>query len=442
MRRLAPLLAAVLASGCTVAGAARPEPTPPAARAPAAPRWDDLPAVEPPPEPRFGPPRRFREVRGLWVVRTTLKTPESIRTMVRAAADAGFNTLVVQVRGRADAFYASRWEPRGEQLVETPADFDPLALVLEEAHARGLAVHAWVNTNLVWSGEALPADPDHVVHAHPEWLAVPRALATPLFDVSPRDPGYVEALRRYASDNTASVEGVYTSPAHPAVRMRVLDVWVDLAERYPLDGIHFDYVRYPNLTFDYSRGALERFRSWVAPRLPAERLAALEAAYARDPLAFTDSLPAAWDEFRAAQITAIVESVYYAVKARRPDLLVSAAVFPDIEDARGNRFQEWPRWLEAGILDVAVPMAYTPDAAAFETWIADALGVATDPGRIWAGVGIFVNTFEGPVTQIDRARALGSGGVVLFSYDWARDEGGAIGPTPFLRAVGEQTFGR
>ena len=77
--------------------------------------------------------------------------------MVRDADDAGFNTLLVQVRGRGDAFYDSRWEPRAEALGSAPAGFDPLALVISEAHARGMAVHAWVNTRLVWGPRGLPA---------------------------------------------------------------------------------------------------------------------------------------------------------------------------------------------------------------------------------------------------------------------------------------------
>src|SRR5712692_1383076 len=67
------------------------------------------------------------EVRALWVVRTTLTSPEKIRKMVETAAAAGFNTLVVQVRGRGDAYYRSRWEPRAVELKDQPPDFDPLA---------------------------------------------------------------------------------------------------------------------------------------------------------------------------------------------------------------------------------------------------------------------------------------------------------------------------
>ena len=90
-----------------------------------------------------------REVRGLWVVRTSLTSPASVSAMVAAARHAGVNRSFVQVRGRGDAYFASRLEPRPAALASQAASFDPLASVLREGHAAGLAVHAWVNVNLV-----------------------------------------------------------------------------------------------------------------------------------------------------------------------------------------------------------------------------------------------------------------------------------------------------
>ncbi|NJD17847.1 MAG: hypothetical protein FIA95_00965, partial [Gemmatimonadetes bacterium] len=340
-----------------------------------------------------GPTRRIREVRGLWVVRGTLTAPERIRRMVSDAHEAGFNTLIVQVRGRGDAYYASRWEPRAEP-VEDPA-LDPLEFTLREAHARGLAVHAWVNTHLVWSGQRLPMSPGHLVNEHPEWLGVPRSLAPVLWRMDPADPRYVNALRRYAADNPETVEGIYTSPSHPEVQERIYDVWMDLAERYELDGIHFDYVRFPSGEFDYSRGALDRFRSWVVPRLSPERLRELDDAYRRDPFAFTDALPGPWGEFRRAQITRLVERIYTGVKARRPDVVVSAAVFADVQDAYSARFQDWRQWLAQGILDVVVPMAYTPQNGIFAAQVREAAVSAGHQERVWAGIGAYQNGFSG-----------------------------------------------
>ena len=116
------------------------------------------------------------EVRALWVVRNTLDHPDSIRAMVARAHESGFNTLIVQVRGRGDAFYNSRWEPRATSIVKDPK-FDPLALTIEEAHRQGIAVHAWLNTNFLANMDNPLTDPRHMYQLRPDLIAVPYKLA-------------------------------------------------------------------------------------------------------------------------------------------------------------------------------------------------------------------------------------------------------------------------
>jgi len=361
--------------------------------------------------------------------------------MVERASRAGFNTLLVQVRGRGDAYYESRWEPSPASVLDQDLSFDPLALVIREAHLRGIGVHAWVNAHLVGGVGSLPTDPMHLVSARPDLLAVPRELARDLYDLDPQVPRFSEALLEYARQNPDRIEGVYTSPAHPEVKEHLYSVWMDLVESYELDGLHFDYIRYPNDDFDYSRGALERFRNWVIPRVSPTRLGELEAAANSDPLTYADSLPGPWEEFRRAQITELVERIYYGVKKRRPDLTVSAAVFPNFDDAFRFRFQDWKGWLEAGILDAVAPMAYTPENDTFEAQIQEAIEAA-GRDRVWAGVGVYQNTFRGTIDKIRLALSLGTRGVVLFSYDWAVGEGEKLGYPGFLQRVAEEGFRR
>jgi len=431
------------AAGCSVvaspgggpaAGAARPagRPAPgvdPGQRARARPGEPGLPSA------LF----RFREVRGLWVVRSTMTSAARVRAMVEAADAAGFNTIIVQVRGRGDAFYESRWEPRAETMESTPG-FDPLALAIVEARGRGMAVHAWVNTHLVWGAGDLPESPAHLVNDHPDWLAVPQALGRELYGVDPFEPRFVDALRRYARDNVGTVEGLYSSPSHPQVKERVYDVWMDLAERYELDGIHFDYIRFPSGAYDYSLGALERFRLWVRPRLSPGRWQALDDAYTQDPYAFVEALAGPWGEYRRAQITELVDRTYHGIKTRRPDMVVSAAVFANAQDAYDSRFQDWRGWLERGILDVAVPMAYTPDSNRFRAQVQEATVSAGRQERVWAGIGAYLNTVDGTLDKIDIARQEGAGGVILFSYDWAVTEGTPAGTLSYLERVGRSAF--
>src|SRR5262245_2977599 len=147
-------------------------------------------------------PQVPQEMRGLWVVRTALTSPESADQVVDQAADAGFNALFVQVRGRGDAFYASSLVPRSVLLERQPAAFDPLARLLERARSRGLEVHAWINV-LLAGGFVGPAPRGHVVAQHPDWVMVPRAAA-----VAALKPGApLLALVRGAARGDADVEG-------------------------------------------------------------------------------------------------------------------------------------------------------------------------------------------------------------------------------------------
>ena len=190
------------------------------------------------------------ETRAFWVLRTSLGSPESISALVRTARENGFNTLLVQVRGRGDAYFTSSLEPRAADLQRRPASFDPLASVLAEGHAAGLRVHAWVNVNFVSSAAELPIAPTHVVHRHPEWLMVPRDLVQELSKVPEISPAYVGKLARWTRAQPAGLEGLYTSPLLPAAADHVNAVIRDLATRYAIDGIHLDYARYPNDRFD------------------------------------------------------------------------------------------------------------------------------------------------------------------------------------------------
>src|SRR5437764_5566250 len=150
------------------------------------------------------------EVRALWVLRSSITSPASISALVRTAHDQGFNTLLVQVRGRADAYYASNLEPRASELSRQLAAFDPLKQLLSDAHQAGIRVHAWVSMNLVSSAVELPSAPDHLIYRHPEWLMVPRAIAQEVAKLDPKNPGYVGKIARWTRGDLESVEGLYS----------------------------------------------------------------------------------------------------------------------------------------------------------------------------------------------------------------------------------------
>jgi uncharacterized lipoprotein YddW (UPF0748 family) len=140
------------------------------------------------------------------------------RTLLDDVQRHGLNTVIVQVRPTADALWPSPYEPWSHWLTGVQGKdpgFDPLAFLVEEAHARGLKFHAWFNPFRV-SKQADPAQlvPEHPARQHPDWVFA------------------------YGGQ-------LYYDPGEPAVRELVIDVVLDVAERYPIDGVHFDDYFYP-----------------------------------------------------------------------------------------------------------------------------------------------------------------------------------------------------
>jgi uncharacterized lipoprotein YddW (UPF0748 family) len=143
---------------------------------------------------------------------------QEYRTLLDDVQRHGLNTVIVQVRPTADALWPSQYEPWSHWLTGVQGKdpgYDPLAFLVEEAHARGLKFHAWFNPFRV-SKQADPAQlvPEHPARQHPDWVFA------------------------YGGQ-------LYYDPGEPAVRELVTDVVLDVAERYPIDGVHFDDYFYP-----------------------------------------------------------------------------------------------------------------------------------------------------------------------------------------------------
>jgi len=365
------------------------------------------------------------ELRGLWVVRTALVSPESVDRVVDDAAAAGLNALFVQVRGRGDAFYASRLVPRSVLLERQPRGFDPLARLMARARARGLQVHAWVNVLLVAHfGQPIPRG--HVLERHPDWIMVPRSEASQSFEASPR-----QRLRMVAraGRRTADVEGYYLSPSVPEAVDHLEAVVRELVRSYPVDGLHFDFIRYPGPSWDHSRAALVGFRQVHGTQ-------ALLGGPALD--------PAGWDDYRRRSVTALASRLADAARVERPGLVMSAAVAPDEAQAVHHKYQNWPYWLSSGILSALCPMVYTPDNRVFLSQVEVALERAGKQ-PVWAGIGAYRLDLQGIVEKVELARRAGAGGVVLFSHeslssaDWRRLRHEAFG-TP-VRSAGSGAGG-
>jgi uncharacterized lipoprotein YddW (UPF0748 family) len=368
------------------------------------------PAPTPAPTPERG------ETRGLWVVRTTMETPESVRALVQRARENGFTDLMVQVRGRGDAYYDSSLEPRAEALSRQPAGFDPLALAISEAHQYGIKVHAWINIFLVADLDALPISRDHAIYKHPDWVMVPRGLGAELYNYRPNSGPFLDRIIEFSRLRRRELEGLFISPANPAVKDNIFNIWMDIATRYDVDGMHFDYVRYPNTQYDYSRVSIDRFRREMDQKLGPKARLVLAEGFRQDPLFYMKRFPDAYAEFQRDQVTELVDRIYKGVKSVKPNAIISAAVFANGEDAVRSRFQDWKKWLRMGDLDVLCPMAYTSSTELFRKQILNAVNLASGK-RVWGGIGAHKQTVDGSLEKIRVARDLGVQGFLLFSYD-------------------------
>jgi uncharacterized lipoprotein YddW (UPF0748 family) len=338
------------------------------------------------------------ELRGLWVVRTALVSPQAVDRAVDDAAEAGFNALFVQVRGRGDAFYRSALASRSPLLERQPRDFDPLARLLARARARGIQVHGWVNILLAAHfGQPLPRG--HVLEKHPDWAMVPKSAATAALVAS--DSRRLRLILD-AGRSEGDVEGYYLSPAVPRVGDHLEGVVRELVRAYPLDGLHLDFVRYPGPTYDYSRAALEGFRRSTG---------------GTDLLGGPARNPSGWDDYRRQVLTALVTRLSDGARAERPGVVVSAAVAPDEAQAVNNKFQDWPRWLSSGVITALCPMTYTPDNELFRQQLESARERASGAQPVWAGIGAYRLDVAGIVEKVILARQSGARGVVLFSHE-------------------------
>jgi uncharacterized lipoprotein YddW (UPF0748 family) len=354
------------------------------------------------PIPQFSEIKRG-EVRAMWVVRDSMVSPQKIRNAVALAKKHHFNTLFVQVRGRGDAFYNSQFDPRSEELSDQSSDFDPLEVAVNEGHKAGLEVHAWMNTFLVWHKSRLPYSSRHVVNQHRDWLVQDRngnATLTPKTDC----------------------EGAFLDPALPSVREYTKNVFLDVATRYNVDGIHFDYVRFPSERYSFSRADLLAFRAWMIPQVSQNDLDFADTKSRSNRLAWYYLYPHEWKTWRQSVVTDTVQQIAEEAHQTKPQLIVSAAVFPNYSVASQDKGQAWHDWLKAGVIDAACPMSYNRSSELVGKQIRDA--IAFSSGRpIIGGVGAYQMPANSAIAKGKLYRSLGAGGINFFSYDGMTHEG-------------------
>lgn len=275
------------------------------------------------------------EFRGGWVVSWEgMISPQKIDEVVQGAVAANLNVLVAQVRSSGDAFYNSNIVPRSELLQAQPSDFDPLGYLLEQARPLGIQIQAWLNMGLLWRSETPPADARHIFNAHRDWLLIDEA-------------GKLNPAENVSTGRILSEGPYWLDFGVPEVQRHLAEVALEIVEKYDVDGIHYDYIRYParmgldNIGVGYAPLAVARFREETG----------------KEPLNHT----LAFDSWRTAQVTNTVALIYQKVKAKKPELEISAAVLAPWDLGLGRTFQDPRQWLQMGIIDLVLPMSYSTD---------------------------------------------------------------------------------
>jgi len=315
-----------------------------------------------------------RELRAVWV--TTLSGLDWPRTKATSATTraqqqrelcqlldqlqaAGINTVLLQTRVRGSVIYPSTIEPWDVALTgsfDLDPGYDPLRFAIEETHRRGMELHAWVVT--------IPAFKQAVAKQMGNRSLVKK---------------HPELLRKHA-------DMYYLDPGLPATADYLLHICHEIVSRYDIDGLHFDYIRYPENAASFNDAAT--FKRYAAKGVSK----------------------AFW---RRENITRIVRRIYEDIKAVKPWVRVSSSPVGKYADltrfssrgwnARDAVHQDAEGWLRAGIHDILFPMMYF-DGVHFYPFAADWQEQAA--GRFVApGLGIYFmhpNEKNWPLSVIER----------------------------------------
>lgn len=217
------------------------------------------------------------------------------------------NAVFVQVKGMGDAFYNSPYEPWSAAITGIRASdpgYDVLQFMIDEAHARGMEFHAWMNPyRIATRASTNTSYPALHPSVKPEWVVSH------------------EKIQIY-------------NPAVPEVRQRLADIVKDVITKYNVDGIHFDDYFYPDPS---SAGQM------VSDNADYQRYGA---AYATK------------EDFRRGNVDQAIKGVHDVIVATKPEVVFSIAPAPDPDYNYKTLFADVKKWCEQGWLDVVIPQLY------------------------------------------------------------------------------------
>lgn len=326
------------------------------------------------------------EGRALWVTRWDYSSAADVKRIMENAKWANFNIVMFQVRGEATVFYPSQYEPWAWELTgKNPSStgqnpgWDPMATAVAYGHAAGLEVHAYMNVLPAWKQTTSPpASANHLFTAHKDWLMYDRQ-------------GFPMPV----------TEDIYSfvNPAHPEAKKHLINLFSEVTRKYNIDGVHFDYARYPieykEADLSYDNVSLSLFKNGGHS----------------DPQAAPD----AWRKFKTDQLSDLIKRLYVTIKSQKPNVMVSAACIANRPEALEKQCQDALAWMNEGYMDCLIPMNYT---AKSDLFIERAGYFVKERKRGLLYMGIQANRGDEALkSQINILRQAKMHGVGVFAYE-------------------------
>ena len=291
---------------------------------------------------------------------------------IRHLKEMGFNAIVPNMWWAGLADYQSDFLPVRDRVKQ---EGDQIAACLAACRKYGVELHPWkVNWNL---GNA----PDDFVQKL-------------------REQGRLQA-------SPSGEEIRWLCPSHPDNYQLEYDSMMEVVRKYDVDGVHFDYIRYPGSEGCYCNGCRARFEQRLGRKVE----------HWPDDVVKGD-LREEYLQFRRDNITRLVANVSRDAHKLKPNIKISAAVFGDWPSSRVSIGQDTKLWIEQGYLDFVCPMNYIPNNDEFRSTIR-AQVPATD-GRIplYCGIGSWLLKDGAQlIDQVNIARQEGADGFICFHYD-------------------------
>ncbi len=347
--------------------------------------------------------------RGVWVSvftnKKVLYSKAAVDELLNVCAQARINQIYIQLYQSGKAFYNSKISDRAKYS-DMLRSFggDPIDYLLQEAAKRNIQVFAWINMLSLGSNSSA----DIIKKLGPGVLTRDQ-YGRPS---GRKDPN--ETDKYYLRE-----EHLFLEPGDQRVAKYLSAITEEIVTRYPnLSGVHLDYVRYP-MTVPFVPGS--RFGKFgLQYGYGKENSANFKASTGLDPLTGLgkEEYFSLWDDWRRQQITVMVKNISKRVKERFANMLVSSAVIPSSERAYSSMFQDWPLWLEEGVVDYVVLTNYTLDNQLSKEIVRSALGLRQQ-GKVYAGIGLFLMSKNQKAfhDQFNILSSLKPDGIVFFAYD-------------------------